>query len=241
MPVDPRSGLAVNPSTPRPCARAASMTAVSAAARSAGPLDQTRAAQAASADLELRLHQEHEVAGRRKQADEVSHHRRERDEGQVDDHEVCRPPDLWRTQAPDRGAAELEDPRVIGDLRDELVMPDIDSHHRCCPSSEKGLAEPSGGGADIDTPTASDAESVGSPPPQGVVELAAPAADPPRPFVLDRENDRVADRLRRLGGDATVDDDLACCHEVARITPGPGETASHELRVEPGDLSRRDR
>ena len=118
------------PGAPARGAAAASATVATASARSAGVAHDAALADPVLADLELRLHHQHQVAVRRAVTPiSASSTSVERDERQVADHEVDRAADGREVELADVGAVVHDDPLVLPQPPGQLAVPDVDRHH----------------------------------------------------------------------------------------------------------------
>ncbi len=195
--------------------------------------DHPGAAQPVLADLELRLDHQHQVPAGLGTGREGRHHEGQRDEGEVRHGQCGRAADLFRGHVAHVQAFVDRDPRVVPDLRHQLVMPDVDGHHVSCAAPQQHLGEAAGGGAGVEAAFAGDLDGG-----KGVQRARELVGRPTDVVILARgrdvEDHAVLYLQGGLGQHFATGADLALADQARSVGAGPRQTAADEGLIKPG-------
>ena len=236
MPSPPRIGLGVSPSTVQPARSRKARTPATRLGDGGGVADDAALADAAGADLELRLDERDEGGAGAGERERRRQRLGERDEREVGDDEVGRRHvaggEVAGVQALDR-----VHPRVGGERRRELAVADVDGPDLGGAAGEQDLGEAAGRGAEVERDGARrvEAEDV-----ERVHELQRAARDPGVRVGVDGRGPRRTARAAagRVAGAPSTRTTPASISARARARRR-GEAGGDQRLVEPQVTPRR--
>src|SRR6516225_3828649 len=195
-------------------------------------------ADAPASDLELRLHERHDVRLRRKTPAHGVEDPRQGDEGYIDHREGRAEREVIGPQVPSVDPLAHDHARIVAERPVELSAPDVDRGHAGGSRRQQDLRESSRRGPDVDgvAPRGVDAERL-----EDSRELLAAAPDP-RPPRVDLDRSLAGDRVPRLVHPAPVGADPPREDEGCGLRPRGCQAARDDQSVDPlpsgGPLSR---